>query len=148
MDCPSSPRSNFKPWRGNPDCLCRRRPQQHSIAMTLHRTTSQLAFRLPSRRRSELASRLTSRKWRERDIRSPRKAVRHPEPADEDLEVTEADDLCSRLSQIAPGQPSARMSSPCLGYLSGTDDYRYLIYKTSQLIPNTEGQISARAPPV
>jgi hypothetical protein len=61
-----------------------------------------------------------------------------PEPADEDLEVTEVDDLCSCLSQIAPEQPSTRMSSsPCLGYLSGTDDYRYLIYKTSQLIPNT-----------
>jgi hypothetical protein len=60
-----------------------------------------------------------------------------PEPADEDLEVTEVDELCSRLSQIPPQQSSTRMPSPCLGYLSGTDDYRYLIYKTSQLIPNT-----------
>lgn len=60
-----------------------------------------------------------------------------PEPAEENLEVTEIDSLCSRLSQIAPEQPSTRISSsPCLGYLSGTDDYRYLIYKTSQLNPN------------
>jgi hypothetical protein len=60
-----------------------------------------------------------------------------PEPVEENVEVTEIDSLCSRLSQIAPEQPSTRiLSSPCLGYLSGSDDYRYLIYKTSQWNPN------------
>jgi hypothetical protein len=57
-----------------------------------------------------------------------------PEPAEENLEVTEINSLCSRLSQICPEQHTNRtLSSPCLGYLSGTDDYRYLIYNTSQL---------------
>jgi hypothetical protein len=60
-----------------------------------------------------------------------------PEPTEESSEVTEIDSLCSRLSQIAPEQASSGMpSSPCLGYLSGTDDYRYLIYRNSQLNPN------------
>jgi hypothetical protein len=60
-----------------------------------------------------------------------------PEPTEENSEVTEIDSLCSRLSQVAPEQTSSRMpSSPCLGYLSGTDDYRYLIYKNSELNPN------------
>lgn len=60
-----------------------------------------------------------------------------PEPAEENLSVTEIDSLCSRLSQIAPEPPLTQTpSSPCLGFLAGTDDYRYLIYKTSQLNPN------------
>lgn len=59
-----------------------------------------------------------------------------PEPDEENFEVTEIDSLCSRLSQIAPEQSSRILSSPCLGYLSGSDDYRYLIYKTSQWNPN------------
>jgi hypothetical protein len=54
-----------------------------------------------------------------------------PELVEENFEVTEIDSLCSRLSQIAPEQSSRILSPPCLGYLSGSDDYRYLIYKTS-----------------
>jgi hypothetical protein len=60
-----------------------------------------------------------------------------PESAEENLEITEIDSMCSCLSQMAPQNPSSRMSSsPCLGYLSGTDDYRYLVYKTNQWNPN------------
>ena len=59
-----------------------------------------------------------------------------PELVEENFEVTEIDSLCSRLSQITPEQSTRILSSPCLGYLSGSDDYRYLIYKTSQWNPN------------
>jgi hypothetical protein len=59
-----------------------------------------------------------------------------PNPVHESLEGTEIESLCSRLSQLAPEHRlSCASSSPCLGYLSGADDYRYMIYKTSQADP-------------
>ena len=105
--------------------------------MTLRCAPSQFAFRLLNLRRNESASHLISPKLTGKRPPVAEESSPSLTPAAENLEVTEIDSLCSRLSQIAPEQPSTPMhSSPCLGYLSGNDDYRYLIYKANQFNPN------------
>ena len=59
------------------------------------------------------------------------------EEVEETPKVTEIDNLCVCLSQMGSEQSTQQtLPSPCLGYLSGTDDYRYLVYKISHLGPN------------